>query len=346
MVAHHDSLRINKTPEDNRLFYNPVHLRQPIKIFEIEAKGYGWENIEPEVQDAICAKFDLERDLLFRVYLIHAKEEQYLFFIFHHLIVDGISWQIFLHDLSLLLDEDDSSAEQNLPGKTASYAKYAKEYFHCSTEIEMYGSSVRGSISANELQITASTYGERIILRKILGKETSNSLTGKASSLYGTKTHELIVMALMIALSEQLGKDQAMFEIESHGRDVLKNLDVSRTIGWFTKIQSVILSIPPKELSEQLADMKKQLYTNNSLTEPLMKNEIRINYLGDLSETNNCHWILEGLGWDGDVSADNQWSYLMDANIYLLDGNLHITLLFIRNGVELANQFFVVGLIN
>jgi len=324
MVAHHDSLRINKTPEDNRLFYNPVHLRQPIKIFEIEAKGYGWENIEPEVQDAICAKFDLERDLLFRVYLIHAKEEQYLFFIFHHLIVDGISWQIFLHDLSLLLDEDDSSAEQNLPGKTASYAKYAKEYFHCSTEIEMYGSSVRGSISANELQITASTYGERIILRKILGKETSNSLTGKASSLYGTKTHELIVMALMIALSEQLGKDQAMFEIESHGRDVLKNLDVSRTIGWFTKIQSVILSIPPKELSEQLADMKKQLYTNNSLTEPLMKNEIRINYLGDLSETNNCHWILEGLGWDGDVSADNQWSYLMDANIYLLDGNLHI----------------------
>ncbi len=328
MIAHHDSLRINKMHKGSQLFYNPAHLDHPVKISEIETVNHGWINIEPEIQDIICTRFDLEKELLFRTYLIHAKEEQYLFFIFHHLIIDGVSWQIFLHDLSILLDEDEASTEQSLPQKTVSYAKYSNEYFTCPIKSETCALPATDDLPVHEKQIAASTYGERIILRKTLGKEISRSLTGPSNSLYGTKTHELIVMALMLALYDQTGKEQAKLEIESHGRDALSNLDVSRTIGWFTKMQSVILSVPPKELSEQLINMKNQFHYHESSTNSITQSEIRINYLGDLSETNNRHWILETLGWNGDVSPKNQWPYFMEANIFLLDGSLHINAAF------------------
>ena len=328
MIAHHDSLRINVAQEGNQLFYNPVHLDQPVKITEIETTNHGWTNIKPEIQDVIYARFDLEKDLLFRTYLIHAKEEQYLFLIFHHLIIDGVSWQIFLHDLSQLLDEDELNIKQSLPPKTVSYAKYAKECLTRSMEMETCVSPTLANIPTYETQIAISTYGERIILQKTLGIELSRNLTGKANSMYGTKTHELIVMTLMLALSDQVGKERVTFEVESHGRDILSDLDVSRTIGWFTKIQTVTLNMSHKELSEQLVEMKKQFNYHDSSTENLTQSEIRINYLGDLSETNNRHWTLESLGWDGDVSLRNQWSYLMDANLFLLDGNLYITTAF------------------
>lgn len=332
IITHHDSLRINKIPEGNQLFYNPVHLDQIIKISEIETKTLGWLNIEPEIGDAIYAKFDLEKDLLFRTYLIHAKEEQYLVFVFHHLIIDGVSWQIFLHDLSLLLDEVESNIIKSLPQKTASYAKYAKECLVLPAS---------NNFLAYETQIVASTYGERIILRKTLGDKISHTLTGKANSLYGTKTHELIAIALLIALSELTGKEQAAFEIELHGRDIVGDLDVSRTIGWFTKMQKFILSVPPREFSEQLYDMVKQFHFNNSLTENFMQSEIRINYLGDLSEMNNCHWILETLGLDLDVSSKNQWPYFMEANLFLLDGNLHIITAFHPEWKEIGESILL-----
>lgn len=328
MIAHHDSLRINVAQEGNLLFYNPIHLDRPVRIFEIKTTNHGWTNIKPEIQDAIYAEFDLEKDLLFRTYLIHAKEEQYLFLIFHHLIIDGVSWQIFLHDLSQLLDEDELNIKQILPQKTVSYAKYAKACLARSMETGTYVSPMLDNILTHKTQIAMSTYGERIVLQKTLGIELSSYLTGKANSMYGTKTHELIVMTLMLALSDQVGKEQVTFDIESHGRDILSDLDVSRTIGWFTKIQTVTLNMSHKELSEQLVEMKKQFNYHDSSTDNLTQSEIRINYLGDLSETNNRHWNLESLGWDGDVSHRNQWSYLMDANLFLLDGNLYITTAF------------------
>ena len=323
MVIHHDSLRINVIQENNQLFYNNIHLERSVKIHEIKVIGQGWKNIEHVIWDSIDVSFNLEKELLFRTYLIHANEEKYLLFIFHHLIIDGVSWQIFLHDLRLLLD-DNGSGRQSLPNKTISYAKYSKEYHVSYIETETFVSKMPASIPEYERTITLATYGDRTILQKTLWRENSQNLIEKANSLYGTKTHELFVMSLMLVLSDHMNKTQAAFEIELHGRDLLHNIDVSRTIGWFTKIQTVILSISPKELSEQLADMKKQLYHNALKNNNLTHNEIRINYLGDLPETNNSHWIFESFNWNRDVSPYNLWPYYMEANIYRLDGNLHI----------------------
>jgi amino acid adenylation domain-containing protein/non-ribosomal peptide synthase protein (TIGR01720 family) len=325
IVAHHDSLRINVTPKENKLFYNPAHLEQPIKISEIETKRDGWENIESEIRDASCAKFNLENDLLFRVYLIHAKEEQYLFFIFHHLIIDGVSWQIFLHDLNLLIDKEETSDNLSLPNKTTPYAQFANEYYIQNIRFPFYPHQM-GEICGN-----------RIILKEILSNEIVRSLMGKANIPYGTKPHELFVMSLAITLVdyEQSSNEKTIFEIESHGRDALPNLDVSRTIGWFTKIYPIIVVIPDESLSKQIVDIKEQLrrfeknkyknlVTKQSIPNEVRYRRIRINYMGELIEAENRHWTLINPGGDNDISPNNKLSCDMDINLFLFKGNLHV----------------------
>ena len=352
IVAHHDSLRINKAHEGNQLFYNPIHLDQPIKISEIKTKSQGWENIEPEIRETICAEFDLERDLLFRAYLIRAKEEQYLFLIFHHLIIDGVSWQIFLHDLSLLLDERNPSEEQALPEKTAFYSRFAHEYNHRFNKSEYSSTTViPHETSTVKTQNETDNCTAPVVIKKALGHEVTYNLVGPANIAYNTKPYELIIIALLLTVQHFTKNNQIKLELESHGRDLLPDIDVRRTIGWFTAFNSVVLDIKNEKLEKQIIYTKEQLRlfnknkcinTNNFLSmssnnQPMTK--IRLNYMGDLTETDNKHWRLIDQGWINGTSTRNH-SLCLDANFFILQNSLNITIDFSKAWSEKEKNFF------
>lgn len=127
--------------------------------------------------------------------------------------------------------------------------------------------------------------------------------------------------------------------IHANGRDVLPELDVSRIIGWFTRIYSVVLDVPDESLAKQIIDIKEQLRRFEKSRDkifnpyPLFLNEtshskIRINYMGNLTETDNRHWMLTNLGGDNDVAQQNLLSCDMDIILYIIQGNLHVTATF------------------
>jgi len=324
MVSYHDALRINVTKEE-RLFYNGVHLHTPVHVLEIETKKTEWKDIELDVHDLVSNKFDLEKDLLFKTILVNAGREQYILFVFHHLIIDSVSWQIFLHDLSLLLDKWESGMELTLPNKTVSYAWFANEYHAHNTEKVRYP------------QQASREYLDQMVVEKIIDNEISSSLLSKANIPYGTKSHELIVIALALSLAicGQASEKQIAFEIESHGRDVLQDLDASRTIGWFTNIYTVTLDMLDEPLDKQIVYFKEQLRRSEKNRTPklILANEtsprkICINYMGDLTETDNHHWLLINLGRDNDVSQQNGLLCDMDVNLYFIQRKLHVSATF------------------
>ncbi len=338
MINHHDSLRINKTSESNQLFYNPVHLKHSVKITAINAKSHGWVNIESEIQDSICVEFNLEKDLLFRTYLIFANEEQYILFIFHHLIIDGVSWQIFLHDVSLLLDENKVSVKQCLPHKTVSYARFAHEYNERFNKSMLSTTVMNNDIGINVTQQRKIKYEDYIVVEKVLSSELTHNLMGPANITYNTKPNELIIAALALTIQHFTNNDQIEIDIESHGRDILPDIDVRRTIGWFTAINPVILTIDNSELKKQIIDLKEQLrryetykYIGINKLMPLndkSKPKIRLNYMGDLVEINNHHWELIDYGWENNIASQNKSSYLIDINLLQLQGYLRMTIAF------------------
>lgn len=351
MIAHHDSLRINVAKARNQLFYNPIHLDHPVRITEIETTTHGWTNIKSEIQDTIYARFDIEKDLLFRTYLIHTKEEQYLFFIFHHLIIDGVSWQIFLHDLSLLLDESEASAEQNLPPKTISYARFAHEYKErfCK-KIFNSTTAIRYEDTISKIQQKMNKYENNIVVKKILSRELSHDLIGPANITYNTKPYELIIIALALTVQHFTKKNKVEIALESHGRDSLPDIDVRRTIGWFTTIYPVVLRIKNDELEKQIIDIKEQLRQfdknkhigSNEFTHSRDKSnpQIRFNYMGDFVETNNHHWILTSHEWSNEISPSNQSLYSLDAQLFLLQDFLHITIAYSQEWRKQGEKFF------
>ena len=57
---------------------------------------------------------------------------------------------------------------------------------------------------------------------------------------------EALLAAFVLALGKVNGGVRQSFHLEGHGRELpFDDVDVSRTVGWFTAIYPVLLSAPP-----------------------------------------------------------------------------------------------------
>ncbi len=50
-----------------------------------------------------------------------------------------------------------------------------------------------------------------------------------------------------------------LIDIERHGRDVVSEIDVSRTIGWFTMIHCFEIHVLSSDIHGQLKEVKEQI---------------------------------------------------------------------------------------
>ncbi|KAL1922696.1 uncharacterized protein VTP21DRAFT_10235 [Calcarisporiella thermophila] len=72
----------------------------------------------------------------------------------------------------------------------------------------------------------------------------ATSLLDKANETYRTNTQDLTLVALLLSLQAITGETKLSLNLEGHGREPWNNqLDVSRTVGWFTTMYPVTLSM-------------------------------------------------------------------------------------------------------
>ncbi|MGZ8065669.1 amonabactin biosynthesis non-ribosomal peptide synthetase AmoG [Aeromonas salmonicida] len=167
-----------------------------------------------------------------------------LFLAFHHLVIDAVSWRILAEDLAWV------SRGEPLPAKGSSYrqwgeglAAYAlREEDQLAFWLAQGEGSQRGLLEAQRAED-----GRAAASLLQLDKETTARLIDPANQAFFTRVPDLLLAALTRTLSDLGYGSRHCVMLEGHGREAIDpELDVSRTLGWFTSTYPLALADEPE----------------------------------------------------------------------------------------------------
>lgn len=194
------------------------------------------------------AAIDLARGPLTRAVIVQTEERDRLFWTAHHLVVDGVSWRILLEDLAVAYAA--ASAGRTLPAlqRTASFGQWirAVETAVAKGRLEDEAKYWQQLAERPEPRLPydfAREAGKVADLRRVtaaVNAEMTGQLLQTAHAAFRTRGVELLVAALRAAYAEWNPGEPLELMFEGHGREsALAELDVSRTVGWFTSVYPV-----------------------------------------------------------------------------------------------------------
>jgi non-ribosomal peptide synthase protein (TIGR01720 family) len=247
LVSHHDALRLrfrkvgptwrqNYAEPEGSAACSHHRLRGQAELTKLTAVLQGGLNIEhgPLLQ---AAEIEL------------ADGRRRLFLAAHHLVVDGVSWRILLDDLAACLRQTSSAVGLDLPGKTTSYKRWAEGLLKLAKrrdlEPELSFWLDQGRPLPLPLKPTGgNTVGDADTVEVTLSPEETRTLLRKAPIASRTQVEELLVAAMAYAISAWTGQPEVWIQMEGHGREALmQDMDLSRTVGWFTALYPLRLQI-------------------------------------------------------------------------------------------------------
>ncbi|OLF53003.1 non-ribosomal peptide synthase/polyketide synthase [Pseudomonas chlororaphis] len=190
-----------------------------------------------------------------------ADQSQRLLLIFHHLVVDGVSWRILLEDLQALL------GQRALPAKSSSTQAWAEQLQAYASsaalqqELGYWQAQLQGVVS--DLPCDHGRDGlqnrQAHSVDTRLSKRDTQRLLQDAPAAYRTQINDLLLTALARVITRWTGDSSALVQLEGHGREELfDSIDLSRTVGWFTSVFPVKLT-PQAALADSIKQIKEQL---------------------------------------------------------------------------------------
>ncbi len=192
-----------------------------------------------------------------------------LLLVIHHLVIDGVSWRVLFEDLAALYGQLASGQAPSLPAKTTSYKSWAEksvahvaagaldqelEFWRAARPLGSAGLPLDFPSGDNSLMSADGVVVE-------LDADLTRSLLQEVPAAYGTEINDLLLSALLLTLSGGAGDRELLLEMEGHGREmVFADVDLSRTVGWFTTHYPVLLRGPVgADLGATLIAVKENL---------------------------------------------------------------------------------------
>jgi non-ribosomal peptide synthase protein (TIGR01720 family) len=141
-----------------------------------------------------------------------------------------------------------------------------------------------------------------------LSAEQTRALLQEVPPVYHTQINDVLLTALVQSFGQWTGERALLVDLEGHGREELfEGVDLSRTVGWFTSLFPVRLTLKAEAPGKALKAVKKQLrgiphggigygvlrYLHpeaevRAVLQALPAAEVSFNYLGQLNQ------VLEG----------------------------------------------------
>ena len=180
----------------------------------------------------------------------HADGSARLLIVVHHLNIDGVSWRVLLEDLQSLYDQLAQPGEPLLPAKTAAYKAWALHMQHWAlsqalvAELPYWQRQLAGGedIPRDEPRVPA-RFSDRAVAHLRLDRQTTQDLLRVAPAAYGTGIDDLLLAALSRTIAGWTRRSGTLITLEGHGREGdVADLDLSRTVGWFTNAYPVRLA--------------------------------------------------------------------------------------------------------
>jgi non-ribosomal peptide synthase protein (TIGR01720 family) len=93
-----------------------------------------------------------------------------------------------------------------------------------------------------------------------LSREHTEQLLKQAPAVYRTQINDLLLSALSRALCRWSEQPSALILLEGHGReDLFENIDLSRSLGWFTSMFPVRLTPDSADIGASIINVQAQL---------------------------------------------------------------------------------------
>ncbi|WP_079681561.1 non-ribosomal peptide synthetase [Planktothrix sp. PCC 11201] len=370
LLQHHDALRLQFSFEKGKL--------QQINACPELCRGEGISDLVPfqvinlsqtpesqqseileEIANTQQASLHLATGPLIRVVLFQLgnNRDSRLLIIIHHLAVDGVSWRILLEDLFTAYQQLEQQKTIQLPPKTLAFQDWAillQDYGQ--------GEAVRSQLdywlnqpwsqftslpvdnSSEKLHNTVASASD---ISVTLDQEKTSALLQKVPSAYNTQINDILLSALAETLTQWTGSSTIFLDLEGHGReDLFADVDVSRTVGWFTSLFPVVLKLQNQaSVGEKLKSIKEQLRvipqrgmgygilrylsqdeTIRSQMAALPLREISFNYLGqfDRGQLPEADWKLASESKGSNHSLEGHRSHLLEITARVIDGQLQV----------------------
>ncbi|MFE2757349.1 condensation domain-containing protein, partial [Actinosynnema sp. NPDC059335] len=246
LVAHHDALRLRFTLEDGVWRQHNDDVRD-VDVLTVVDDPAALERVADEVH----ASFDLASGPLFRAVLFGpGREQPLLLLVAHHLVVDGVSWRILLDDLETAYRGGDLGA------KTTSYREWARRL-----EEHVLGGALDDEVGYWTREFPPfpqpSDAPEAVTVE--LSEEDTEAVLRGAPAVYRTRINDVLLTALAWALSRWTGSSRVAVDLEGHGREDVLDVDLSRTVGWFTTVFPVSLEVPDGTWRDRVKAVRRQL---------------------------------------------------------------------------------------
>ncbi|GEJ45759.1 hypothetical protein CRS_23670 [Chryseobacterium sp. ON_d1] len=312
LVDHHDALRMVYTNEKGKWRqFNADTSRKHYRLeyFDLRTSTSEAEELESlqKIGDALQSSIDITSGIVFHIGHVSMRDGDRLILILHHLVVDGVSWRILLEDLGNLYESEISGEPYSLPAKTDSFQTWGRtleEYSKSPALLKerRYWESIEsGNYSVPEPDYVVN---DKQIQDKNIGftltAEETWLLKTRAGRKYGAEINDLLLTGLALSLREQFGISKTRVMMEGHGREAVSpNINISRTVGWFTSVFPFSLDISNTEQPE-LVSVKEELrripdkgigygvlhYLDKRISSGDIPS-IQFNYLGDFDDIGN-----------------------------------------------------------
>ncbi|HEY6802283.1 MAG TPA: amino acid adenylation domain-containing protein [Pyrinomonadaceae bacterium] len=202
----------------------------------------------------IQAGFNLADGPLLRVALFDRGPDQTsrLLIVVHHLAVDIVSWGILVEDLQTAYQQLSRNEVVQLPPRTTSFTQWIRKLKayaqtdELSAEVDYWLADPRASVTGLPVDYSggANTMEMARTVSLSLDTEDTDALLREVPKAYRTQIHEVLLTALLLACARWTGESSVLVDVEGHGREeIFDDVDLSRTVGWFTAVYPLLLSI-------------------------------------------------------------------------------------------------------
>ncbi|PVD03349.1 non-ribosomal peptide synthetase, partial [Streptomyces sp. CS014] len=307
LLTHHDALRLRS--DGTRLWF-------------AEPDGQGLEDADGRTADDVQASLDLVNGPVTRFVLI---SEDRLLIAVHHMAVDGVSWRILLEDLAA------ARSGAPLAPKTTSFKEWAKRLRQASDPSE---DEYWDSVPVTELPVDHPAGDNTVVSTESVAVELdeaeTRALLTQVPAVYRTQINDVLLTALAQTLATWTRQESVSVALEGHGREELfDDVDVSRTVGWFTSLFPVALTPGADRPGEALKAVKEQLRAvprrgvGYGLTHDLtaLPTGLSFNYLGQF-DTEGFATVNEPSG--AAEAATGRRAHLIEVNAAVSDGRLSV----------------------
>ncbi|KAF2276611.1 nonribosomal peptide synthase [Westerdykella ornata] len=328
IVKCHSILRARFSKDDSGTWRQHIP-KDAVDAYKFEVNSVAKQDDIVQHASATQRSLDIVRGPVFAAELFNiGAEDQILFITAHHLVVDVVSWRIILGDIEECLQAGRyESLQPALPfqvwcEKQAAHANQpaqidrlkAQDYKVHSADLSFWGLDKRENL-----------YGDVERDSFTLEEDVSGKALNDHSALR-TDVVDLLLSALVHSFSRVFinRRTPTVFN-ETHGREPWdgSNLDLSRTVGWFTTMYPITVDIGEdedevihtvrrvKDLRRKVVDNGRPYFAHRFLTDdgkaqyadhqPL---EILFNYLGKMQQLEADDALFQSVQFEEDQEAE------------------------------------------